>query len=401
MTTGQEAPELIQYSCERCNKRFQLPPSAQKLGVKGTLVAALSGIRGKGFGAARRELLARMDDEAYQAFTLSFRFCHECQKFVCNDCWSKALGSCQTCAGKALVVSPLKPTVRAVPVPDIPRPVVSAAPPRKGHTRHSLGLVAVTLAIVLLSAEGYLLLAATNGPSDVVLGASGNPTSPGGWTPQLGSHTTTPGDTPGGTTNSTSSAGNTNNTGPTSTDTATPTLGQTPGPPGATPRPNRTLAPGEKPTPVPAPTAPPTTPPTGAPTTPPTTPPTTSPTGAPTTPPTTPPTEPPTTPPTATPAPTPTPTDTPTPTPTDTPTPTPTPTPTTQPTPQISCDNLNPTTSDTVTCTWNNPYSYSSAVWVSSPAGWSNGGIFPASGNYDVTLTVDGLPSNTVTIVVQ
>ena len=130
MTTGQEAPALIQYSCERCNKRFQSPPSAQKLGVKGTLVAALSGVRGKGFGAARRQLLARMDDEAYRAFTLGFRFCHECQKFICNDCWSKARGSCQTCAGKALVVSPLEPKVPVAPAPDIPRPVVSAAPRR-------------------------------------------------------------------------------------------------------------------------------------------------------------------------------------------------------------------------------------------------------------------------------
>lgn len=36
-------------------------------------MAALSGVRGEGFGSARRELLARMDDEAYQAFTLSSR----------------------------------------------------------------------------------------------------------------------------------------------------------------------------------------------------------------------------------------------------------------------------------------------------------------------------------------
>jgi hypothetical protein len=135
MTTGQETPELIQYSCESCNKRFQVPPSRQELGVKGTLVAALSGARGKGFGAASRELLVRMDDDAYQAFTLGFHFCHECQKFVCDDCWSQARGSCQTCAGKALVVGPIavgpiEPNVPVALAPDIPRPVVSAAPRR-------------------------------------------------------------------------------------------------------------------------------------------------------------------------------------------------------------------------------------------------------------------------------
>ena len=43
-----------------------------------------------------------------------------------------------------------------------------------------LGLVALALAIVLLAAEGYLLLAATNGPSDLGPVTSGNPTSPEG-----------------------------------------------------------------------------------------------------------------------------------------------------------------------------------------------------------------------------
>ena len=379
MTTGQAAPELIQYSCERCNKRFQLPASRQKLGVKGTLRAALSGVRGKGYGAARSELLGRMDDEAYQAFTLSFRFCHECQKFVCNDCWSKARGSCLTCAGKAIVVSPVKAPVRVALVPDIPRPLVSAAP-RKPHIRRNLGFMAMVLAIALLSAEGYLLLAAT-GPSDLGPVVSSNPTSPGGGTPHPGAQTTAPGGTPGGTANSTSSANATNNTGPTSTATSTPLAsGQTPVPPGTTPHPNRTLAPGETPTHPPAPTPTPvrTTPPTGAPTAPPTG------------------------------APTPTPVPTPTPTPVPTPTPTPVPTPAPPPAPSISCSTPL-TTTDLVTCTFLNVASWPGTTtynFFSTPSGWVNGGAFPGTGSYDVWLTAnpgDGGPSqesNHVTVVV-
>ena len=189
MTTSQDAPELIQYSCERCKTRFVLPPSSRRLGIRGSFHAIFKGagrtlkfhqgLRG-GVGAARRELLAKKDDEAYQAFVLSFRFCHECRQFVCNDCWSKSRGTCLTCAGKA-TGSPVRArSIVAAAAPDIPRPIISVAPQRRGHTRRDAGLAGVTLAIVLLSIEGgVLLLNATGGPSDLSAGQTQGTSAPG------------------------------------------------------------------------------------------------------------------------------------------------------------------------------------------------------------------------------
>ena len=98
MSTSQEAPALIQYACERCKTRFVLPPSSRARSASaGRLRAFCMGLGRtvrfhEGLGAsvdtARRQLLAKMDDEAYQSFVQSFRFCHECRQFVCNDCWS-------------------------------------------------------------------------------------------------------------------------------------------------------------------------------------------------------------------------------------------------------------------------------------------------------------------------
>ena len=196
MTTSSEASELIQYSCERCKTRFVLPPSSRRLGIAGTLHAFSMGVGrslkkhqglGDGIGDARRELLAKMDDDAYQAFVLSFRFCHECRQFVCNDCWSKSRGTCLTCAARASG-SPARamPIVAAgaaagVAVPKVPRPIVTSAPQRRGRTRRDFGLIAATLAIVLISIEGgVLLLNATTGPTDISAGqTNGQTPAPG------------------------------------------------------------------------------------------------------------------------------------------------------------------------------------------------------------------------------
>ena len=255
MTTSTEAPELIQYSCERCKTRFVLPPSSRKLGIAGTLSAFFMGAGralkfhqdfGDAVGTARRELLARKDDEAYQSFVLSFRFCHECRQFVCNDCWSKSRGTCLTCATRG-ATSPgrTRPVVTAA-APDIPRPIISVAPQRRGHTRRDLGLAGVTLAIVLLSIEGgVLLLNATSGPSDLSPAQTQDP-----------NHTTTPGSTPlrqwivtpAPDTPGNGTPGSTEGPVVTTSDTPTPSL-----PPGVTAPPVTPKPPKQPPPPTPKP----------------------------------------------------------------------------------------------------------------------------------------------------
>ena len=66
---------------ERCKTRFVLPPSTRKLGIGGKLRALSTGLSrtfryheglGSSYDTARRQMLARMDDEAYQSFVQSF-----------------------------------------------------------------------------------------------------------------------------------------------------------------------------------------------------------------------------------------------------------------------------------------------------------------------------------------
>ena len=173
MSTSQEAPALIQYACERCKTRFVLPPSSRKLSIPGKFRALSIGLGrffryhegvAAGYDTARRQLLAKMDDEAYQSFVQSFRFCHECRQFVCNECWSTSRRSCLTCVAKSMTGT-VRPRPPFAPTgPEIPRPVVAAVVPRKGRLRRDVGLVALAIAIVLLSVEGgYVLIAATSG----------------------------------------------------------------------------------------------------------------------------------------------------------------------------------------------------------------------------------------------
>jgi hypothetical protein len=174
MSTSQEAPALIQYACERCKTRFVLPPSSRQLSIPGKFRAFSMGLGrffryhegvGAGYDTARRQLLDKMDDEAYQSFVQSFRFCHECRQFVCNECWSTSRRSCLTCVAKSMTGT-VRPRPPFAPTgPEIPRPVVAAVVPRRGRVRRDVGLVALAIAIVLLSVEGgYVLIAATSGP---------------------------------------------------------------------------------------------------------------------------------------------------------------------------------------------------------------------------------------------
>jgi hypothetical protein len=177
MSTSQEAPALIQYACERCKTRFVLPPSSRKLSIAGRVRAFSMGVGrtfrhheglGAGYDSSRRQLLAKMDDEAYQAFVQSFRFCHECRQFVCNECWSTSRRSCLTCVAKSMTGT-ARPRAPFAPTgPEIPRPAIAAAPPRRGRLRRDLALVAVAIAIVLVSIEGgVLLVGATSGTPSV------------------------------------------------------------------------------------------------------------------------------------------------------------------------------------------------------------------------------------------
>src|SRR5512141_819844 len=98
-----EAPALIQYACERCKTRFVLPTTERKIGVGGRFRALFTAVgrvakKHEGFGtaydAAKQKQLAKLDDQAYQEFVQSFRFCHECRQFVCNECWSTSRKAC-------------------------------------------------------------------------------------------------------------------------------------------------------------------------------------------------------------------------------------------------------------------------------------------------------------------
>jgi len=181
MSTSQEAPALIQYACERCKTRFVLPPSSRRLNLAGKLRAFSMGVGrtfrlheglGAGYDASRRQLLAKMDDEAYQSFVQSFRFCHECRQFVCNECWSTSRRSCLTCVAKTMTGT-VRPRPPFAPTgPEIPRPVVAAAAPRKGRLRRDLVLVGLAIAVIMVSLEaGILLVHATSTPE-----ASATPT---------------------------------------------------------------------------------------------------------------------------------------------------------------------------------------------------------------------------------
>jgi hypothetical protein len=191
MSTSQEAPALIQYACERCKTRFVLPPSRRKLSIAGKFRSLSIGLSrafryheglGSSYDTARRQMLAKMDDEAYQSFVQSFRFCHECRQFVCNECWSTSRRSCLTCVAKSMTGTARPRPPFAPTGPEIPRPALAAAvPTRRGRVRRDAALVGLGLAIVLLAVEGGVLLGfGSSGPTPPTIGAteapSGTPT---------------------------------------------------------------------------------------------------------------------------------------------------------------------------------------------------------------------------------
>ncbi len=168
MGGAMDAPALIQYACERCKTKFVLPPSSRRLGFSGRLKATGSALgqslkHRQGFGSsydsARRQILAKMDDDAYQAFVQSFKFCHECRQFVCSECWSNSRKTCLGCFARAAGT-----TIKAKPpfVPDGPsiqRPAPAFAPAkRKGHLRRDAGLLLAAAAVILIVVEAVIAL---------------------------------------------------------------------------------------------------------------------------------------------------------------------------------------------------------------------------------------------------
>ncbi|MFI5260136.1 MAG: hypothetical protein ACHQ01_11120, partial [Candidatus Limnocylindrales bacterium] len=252
MTTPVEAPAVIQYACERCKTRFVLPPSSRKLGLGGKLRAFAMGAGrtfryneglGAGYDTARQQLLAKVDDAAYQSFVQSFRFCHECRQFVCNECWSTSRRSCLTCVAKSMTgaVEPLLPA--ALIGPEIPRPVVVTAAPRGGRLRRDATLVALAIALVLLAFEGSLLLSVVpSGPTSPVVayGPISPSPSPAASQHQVEASTSRPSARPDEGPSAGSSAGLTEVGGATMTPTSGPTQA-----------PNSTVPPTRTPTPTP------------------------------------------------------------------------------------------------------------------------------------------------------
>ena len=235
MSTAQEAPALIQYACERCKTRFVLPPSRRRLGFSGRMRAvgmALSrtvrfheGL-GSTYDGARRQLLAKMDDDAYQSFVQSFKFCHECRQFVCSECWSNSRKTCLGCFAKAAGTTVRQRPPFAPEGPPIPRPVAAAVPAsRRRRLRTDASLLVMGLAVLLLAVELVVILPGIN---------------------HNGAPNPTQGDFGAGTATDTPSAQPTDV--PTDVPTATPVIAPTASP---------TASPSPSPSTTPAPTAPP------------------------------------------------------------------------------------------------------------------------------------------------
>jgi hypothetical protein len=159
----------------------------------------------------------------------------------------------------------VRPRAPFVPTgPEIPRPVIAAIVPRKGRMRRDMALVALALAIVLVSLEaGYLLVGATSGgtasatPTPIIIvdtavpSDSSSPSAPASLVA-----TDSPSESPSQSASGSASAGPSGT--PTARPSPTPTLrpGQTP-PPTPVPTPVPTAAPTPVPTAAPTPTPPP------------------------------------------------------------------------------------------------------------------------------------------------
>jgi len=126
-----EKPARVQYTCERCRTRFVLVPPPRRLGIGGRL-RALAFVLGRSilfyqspgasYDEARRELLSGVDAEAYESFAQSFKYCLECRRFVCAECWSATGRCCLSCLRIAMTGATLARTPFMPALPEAPRP---------------------------------------------------------------------------------------------------------------------------------------------------------------------------------------------------------------------------------------------------------------------------------------
>jgi len=262
MSMPTDAPALIQYACERCKTRFVLPPSNRKLGPIGRVKATVTAIGRtfrdhEGYSVAydgvRRQMLAKMDDDAYQSFVQSFKFCHECRQFVCSECWSNSRKTCLGCFAKAAGTPAGKQKPAYAPQgPSVPRPEPRFVTSRKRrHVSTQASLLVMAAAVLLLVVELAIALpgsgaARESSPSAPVAGVTqtdGVSPGPSGTADATATETATPTATP----TSTPSSSPTESPSPTSTPTPAPT---------PTPRPPTPKPPTPKPTPTPTPAFP-------------------------------------------------------------------------------------------------------------------------------------------------
>ena len=158
------------YTCMRCSTRYAPPAARRSLSVReqlGVLSEAVDRVRHQGGSlpvaraTARRLMLARIDDDTYQAFVRSFHFCRDCRQLVCPSCWSASHLQCLTCLARSL--STLPPSVPAVPRPKLPISIRMRYRPRPS-TLSGIAALALFAAITLTGVEVVSLLY-TPGPS--------------------------------------------------------------------------------------------------------------------------------------------------------------------------------------------------------------------------------------------
>ena len=262
MSMSTEAPALIQYACERCKTRFVLPPSSRRLNPAARISATLTAISrtlryhegySVTYDGVRRQMLAKMDDDAYQSFVQSFKFCHECRQFVCSECWSNSRKTCLGCFAKAAGTTSRQKPPYAPEGPAVPRPIPALAPARnKSRLRTDASLLVMAAAILLLVVEVAIALPGSitgSQPSGTapVAGVTQTGTPEASPTPSATeSPSAVPSDSPSGSPSATPSASDSPSPSPTPSTSPTPTSGTTPTP-RITPRPT--------PKPTPKPTA--------------------------------------------------------------------------------------------------------------------------------------------------
>ena len=179
--------DLTEYACDSCNKRFRLPRPRTRLGLRAKLTVlgmALArtvrhrhGLR-SGYREIRPRLLARRNDDAFQAFVGSFGLCRQCRGFVCSKCWNEKTRTCRACATPAERRPSVPQLAHQAPV--VARVVAAKAVPkaapeawsrptfglgllmRPSRVRTATSVVLMVAALTLGAAEAAYVIAAPN-----------------------------------------------------------------------------------------------------------------------------------------------------------------------------------------------------------------------------------------------